>query len=93
MISYRVAYRLDTGMFFAEVPDFPEASALGASLSDARNNVLLALTSAAERKLRRGDVLPIPDPHRGPSDAYLVESVLLVPLDEERVEARVVPGL
>jgi predicted RNase H-like HicB family nuclease len=89
MLTYQVAYRMQTGAFFAEVPDFPEASALGASLSEARQNVVSSLKSAAERKLRRGEMLPIPDPHRAQPDAYLVERVLLLPLDFDRVEARV----
>ena len=29
MLSYKVAYRLQMGTFFAEVADFPEASAFG----------------------------------------------------------------
>jgi len=89
MISYQVVYKLHTGTFFAEVPDFPESSSQGASLSEARQAVVLSLKSAAERKLRRGEVLPIPDPHRARPEAYLVESVMLLPLDGERVEARV----
>jgi predicted RNase H-like HicB family nuclease len=93
MLSYKVTYRLQMGAFVAETPDFPEASAFGASLSDARSNLVLALTSAAERKLRRGDPLPIPDPHRDHSDAYLVERVTLVPITTDRVEARVESAL
>src|SRR4051812_26673668 len=61
MISYQVVYRLRAGAFFAEVPDFPEASALGGSLSEARQAVTSALKSAAERRLRRGEMLPTPD--------------------------------
>jgi predicted RNase H-like HicB family nuclease len=76
MLRYRAAYRMQWGAFYAEVPDFPEASAFGPSLAEARANLQSALRYAAERRLKRGEMLPLPDPERPLADAYLVEPVL-----------------
>ena len=59
MITYQVVYRRRTGTFFAEVPDFPEVSALGASLSEARHGVLSLLHSppAYGRTMRQLEVV------------------------------------
>jgi predicted RNase H-like HicB family nuclease len=91
MFGYQVTYRMQRGAFFAEVSEFPDASAFGATLSDARNNLVTALNYAAQRKLRRGEPMPLPSPHPA-ADAYLIESVVLVPISEERVEVRVTPA-
>lgn len=89
MLSYKIAYRMQMGTFSALVLDFPEASAFGATLADARNNLLFALRYAAERKLRRGELLPVPDPLRSDPDAYLVENVTVLPESEDRVQVLV----
>lgn len=91
MFSYQVTYRMQMGAFFAEVPEFPEASAFGPTLSDARNNLLTALRYAAQRLLRRGEPMPLPA-GRPAGDAYLVERVVLLPVDGDRVEVRVAAG-
>jgi predicted RNase H-like HicB family nuclease len=89
MISYKAAYRLQMGTFFAEVPDFPDTSAFGPSLAEARSNLVTALRIAAERRLRRGEFLPIPDPDRAVADAYLVETVTVVPTSADQVMVHV----
>jgi predicted RNase H-like HicB family nuclease len=85
MLTYRVAYRLQLGCFFAEVFDFPEATAFGTTVAEARANLLSALRYAAEQRLKRGQLLPVPDPRRVAGDAYLLESVTVLPADEARV--------
>jgi predicted RNase H-like HicB family nuclease len=77
------------GFFFAEVLDFPDTSALGATLPDARANLLSALRYAAERRLKRGELLPIPDPGRAAGDAYLVETLTLLPRGDDTVGVEV----
>jgi hypothetical protein len=42
MLNYRVAYRLQMGAFFAEVLDFPEATAFGSTVTEARHNLVSA---------------------------------------------------
>jgi predicted RNase H-like HicB family nuclease len=91
MLTYQAVYRFNMGAFFAEVPDFPGASALGATLPEARANLLSALRYAAERRLKRGEHLPIPDPGRAPGDAYLVETLTLLPHGDDTVAVQV-PG-
>jgi predicted RNase H-like HicB family nuclease len=88
MLTYKVAYRLHMGAFFAEVLDFPEAAAFGPTLAEARSNVCATLRRAAEERLRRGELLPVPQPGRMAPDAYAVEVVTVLPYDEERVEVR-----
>jgi predicted RNase H-like HicB family nuclease len=88
MFGYQVTYRMQMGAFFAEVSEFPEASAHGATLSDARNNLIASLGYAAHHKLRRGEPMPLPAPSPG-ADVYLVESVVLLPVGDDRVEVRV----
>ncbi len=85
MLNYRVAYRLHLGAFFAEVLDFPEATAFGTTISDARHNLVSALRYAAEMRLRRGELLPLPDPAPTAPDAYTIEVVTLLPSDDNRV--------
>jgi predicted RNase H-like HicB family nuclease len=82
--------RREAGLFFAEAPDFPEATAFGASMAEARDHVFSALRWAAEARLRRGDVLPLPDSGRVAADAYAVETVVLLPEGEAGVAVR--PG-
>jgi len=79
MLTYKIAYRMQMGAFLAEVLDFPGATAFGASVADARTNLVSALRYAAESRLRRGEMLPTPDPHAGAVDAYLVEPVVVMP--------------
>ena len=85
MLTYRAAYRRRMGSFIAEVVDFPEASAFGATLADARDALTCALRYAAERRLRRGEPLPMPDPACAANDAYLVEDVSVWPEGDDRV--------
>jgi hypothetical protein len=85
MLNYKVAYHLRMGAFFAEVLDFPEATAFGPTVAAAREGVLYALRYAAQRLLRRGELLPVPDPNRVAPDAYLVEVVSLLPSPDEGV--------
>ncbi len=88
MFRYKVAYRLQMGAFFAEVLDFPEVTAIGPTLADARANLCEAIRYAAEGRLRRGDLLPLPDPDAPAADAYGVEFVGVVPTGDARVEVR-----
>jgi predicted RNase H-like HicB family nuclease len=89
VLNYRVAYRLQMGAFFAEVLDFPEATAIGATVTDARHNLVSALRYAAENRLRRGEFLPMPDPTRTAPDAYTLEMVTLIPSEGNRVAVQV----
>jgi predicted RNase H-like HicB family nuclease len=88
MLSYQAAYRMQMGAFFAEILDFPGVSAVGTTLSEARNNLYNALRYEAERLLRRGELLPIPTACQQPADAYLVETVTLVPTGTDQVMVR-----
>ena len=92
MLNYKIVYRLRMGAFFAEVLDFPEATAFGPTVATARDGVLCALRYAAQRRLKRGDLLPVPDEGRTAADAYLVEVVSLLPSPDEGVWAQVVPA-
>ena len=92
MLNYKIAYHLRMGSFFAEVLDFPEATAFGPTLAVARDGVLCALRYAAQRRLRRGELLPVPDDSRTVADAYLVEAVSLLPGPDEGVWVRPVPA-
>ena len=85
VFRYKVAFRLQMGAFFAEVLDFPEVTAIGPTLADARANVCQALRYAAERCLRRGEVLPLPNPDLSAADAYGVEFVGVLPTGETEV--------
>jgi predicted RNase H-like HicB family nuclease len=91
MFSYRAAYRLQLGTFFAEVSGFPEASAIGATLSEARTNLIFALRFPAETRLRRGDLLPLPAA-REPGDAYMTETLTLLPQAGDRIDVQVGTG-
>jgi predicted RNase H-like HicB family nuclease len=88
VFTYKVAYRLQMGSFFAEVLDFPEVTAFGPTVADARAAVLGALRFAAERQLRRGDLLPLPEPGRMAPEAYTVESFTVLPYADNRVEVQ-----
>ena len=88
MLTYRVAYRLQMGSFVAEVLDFPGAIAFGATVADARANLVSALRYAAESRLRQGEMLPMPDPHVGAVDAYLIEPVIVLPETATSVAVR-----
>ena len=77
------------GSFFAEVLDFPEATAFGATVSEARHNLISTLRYAAEKRLRRGELLPLPDPTLTASDAYTLETITLLPSDDNRVAIQV----
>lgn len=90
MIDYTVTYRLEMGAFFAQALGFPEASAFGTNLTEARQNLLSSLRHAAERRLRKGEFLPPPEPAAGTSDAYLVERVRIAPEGDGSVGACVV---
>jgi predicted RNase H-like HicB family nuclease len=79
---------MQMGTFFAETLDFPEVTALGPTMADARTNLCLALRYAAEKLLRRGDVLPLPDPDAPAPDAYGVEFVGVVPTGDAQVLVR-----
>jgi predicted RNase H-like HicB family nuclease len=103
MLRYRASYYLRQGTFFAEVPGFPGVSAVGATLSDARQGLANSLRYAAEAMMRRGELLPIPghDHTSGSTcrsdqlnqgDAYLVEEVLILPVDTNRVEVHFEPA-
>jgi predicted RNase H-like HicB family nuclease len=85
VLNYQVAYRMQMGSFFAEVLGFPEVSAFGATVSEARNNLASALRYAAEKRLRSGDLLPLSDPTLTAPDAYTMEMITLVPSDNNRV--------
>ena len=82
MFKYQAAYRRGAGVFFAEAPDFPKATAFGESMAEARGNLYGALRRAVEERLRRGEVLPLPDPGRVAADAYAVETVVVLPQAE-----------
>jgi predicted RNase H-like HicB family nuclease len=90
MLNYKVFYRMQMGSFQAEVPDFPEATAFGMTVAEARANVFSALRYAAEKRIRRGELLPMPDPARTAADAYLVETVVVLPQGAEGVSVQ--PG-
>jgi predicted RNase H-like HicB family nuclease len=92
MLNYKVAYHLRMGAFFAEVLDFPEATAFGPTVPEVREGVLHALRYAAQRRLRRGELLPMPDASRSAPDAYLVEVVNLLPSPDEGVWVQLVPA-
>ncbi len=92
MLNYKIAYYLRLGVFFAEVLDFPEVTAFGPTVAAARDGVLCALRYAAQRRLRRGELLPVPDDGRTAADAYLVEVVSLLPSPDEGVWVRTVPA-
>jgi predicted RNase H-like HicB family nuclease len=79
---------MQMGTFVAEVLDFPGATAFGATVAEARANLVSALHYAAESRLRHGELLPMPDDHVGAVDAYLVEPVVVVPEDDNRVAVR-----
>jgi predicted RNase H-like HicB family nuclease len=85
VFHYKVAYRLQMGAFFAEVLDFPEVTAIGPTLADARANLCQVLRYAAQRLLRRGELLPLPNPDAQAADAYGVEFVGVMPTDDEQV--------
>jgi hypothetical protein len=89
MLRYKAAYRMQFGSFFAEVLDFPEATGFGATLAEARNYLFSSLRYAAERRLKRGEMLPIPVPDHSPGDAYLVETVTLLPTGDNSVTVEV----
>jgi predicted RNase H-like HicB family nuclease len=89
VLTYIVAYRLEKGSFFAEVLDFPEASAFGPTVAETRGNLLSSLRYAAEDRLKKGDLLPMPDPGRGAVDAYLVERVTVLPGEGQWVRVQV----
>lgn len=84
-----MAYRMNMGSFFAEVLDFPEASAFGTTVNEARQNVVSALRYAAENRLRRGELLPLPDPARAAPDAYTLEVATVLPSEDNRVSVRI----
>ena len=88
MLNYQAAYRMQMGAFFGEVSGFGEVSAIGPTLEAARSNLLSALRYAAERALRRGEALPLPVPGPAPADAYLIETLTLVPEGGDRVSVR-----
>lgn len=88
MLNYKAAYRFQQGVFFAEVLDFPEASAFGQTLGQARDNLISALKFAVERVLRRGELLPLPDPRKTSADAYLLETLTVVPDEGDRIMVR-----
>jgi predicted RNase H-like HicB family nuclease len=88
MFAYKVAYRLRMGTFFAEVLDFPDVTAFGPSVAVARAGILSALRYNAERRLSRGEYLPLPEPGRMAPDAYAVELVTVLPYDNNRVEVQ-----
>jgi predicted RNase H-like HicB family nuclease len=88
MFTYKVAYRFRMGTFFAEVLDFPEVTAFGPTVCDARSNIVEALRFAAEHRLREGQVMPLPQPDRMASDAYAVELVTVLPYADNRVEVQ-----
>ena len=89
VLNYRVAYRMQMGAFFAEVLDFPEATAIGATVAEARHNLASALRYAAETRLRRGEFLPMPDPNRSAPDAYTLEMATLAPGVDNRVAVQI----
>jgi hypothetical protein len=86
--TYKVAYQLRMGTIFVEVPDFPEATAFGPNLEVARAGILGALRYNAERRLRRGEPLPLGQPGRTAPDAYIVETVTLIPYGDNRVDVQ-----
>jgi hypothetical protein len=88
MYTYKVAYQLRMGTIFAEVLDFPEATAFGPSLEVARAGILGALRYNAERRLRRGESLPPAQPGRTAPDAYVVEQVTVTPYGQDRVDVQ-----
>ena len=60
MLTYKVAYWLRMGTFFAEVLDFPEVTAVGHTVAETRINILNTLRYTAERHLRHGGSMPPP---------------------------------
>jgi predicted RNase H-like HicB family nuclease len=85
VFQYKVAYRMQMGAFFAEVLDFPEVTAFGPTMAEARANLCQSIRYAAERLLRRGEVLPLPNPDAAAADAYGVEFVGVVPTGDTQV--------
>jgi predicted RNase H-like HicB family nuclease len=92
VLNYKIAYHLRMGAFFAEVLDFPEVTAFGPTVAVARDGVLSALRYAAQQRLRRGELLPVPDEGRTVADAYLMEGVTLLPSPDEGVWVRPAPA-
>jgi predicted RNase H-like HicB family nuclease len=88
MFQYKVAYRMQMGAFFAEALDFPDVTAFGPTMADARTNLCQAMRYAAEKLLRRGEVLPLPDPDAPAADAYGVEFVGVVPTGDTQVRVQ-----
>lgn len=90
MLTYRAAFRQEMGSFVVQVVDFPEVSTFGATLAEDRTALTSTLRYAAEGRLRRGELLPIPDVTHEARDAYVVENVSVWPEGGDRV--RVVMG-
>jgi predicted RNase H-like HicB family nuclease len=88
MLNYKATYRLQMGTFFGRILDFPEATAFGPSIAEVRISLVEALRFAAEKRLRRGEMLPIPSRQQGDSDAYLDEMVSVWPEGGDRVQVR-----
>jgi predicted RNase H-like HicB family nuclease len=86
MLTYKVAYHLRMGVFFAEVLDFPDVTAMGPTVAEARVHLQSALRYAAERRLRQGELMPLPQPGRMAPEAYAVEVVTVLPYADNRVE-------
>jgi predicted RNase H-like HicB family nuclease len=91
MLTYKVAYRLRMGAFFAEVLDFPEVTAVGPTVGEARINIKSALRQAVQRRLDQGEPMPLPQPGRLAPDAYVVEAVTVLPYADNRVAVQAAP--
>jgi predicted RNase H-like HicB family nuclease len=89
MLNYQAVYRLETGTFFVVVQDFPDAVAFASTLSEARARLLATLRFAAERALRAGEMLPLPSRDVPVADAYLVESIRVLPRGDNQVSVEV----
>jgi predicted RNase H-like HicB family nuclease len=88
MFEYKIAYWLRQGTVYAEVLEFPEATAFGATVSDARAAVIDALRCAPERRLRCSEILPSSQPGRSPAGPDFVEAILVLPYADNRVEVQ-----
>jgi hypothetical protein len=88
MYTYKVVYQLRMGAIFVEVLDFPEVTAFGPNLEVARAGILGALRYNAERRLRRGEPLPPAQLGRTAPDAYIVETVTVIPYGDNRAEVQ-----
>lgn len=77
MITYRAAFWHVGGGVRAQVLDFPEARTQAPDLDAARRALTAVLLDMAERRLTRGESLPVPLPAPPETDADVQEPIEL----------------